>query len=99
MKKSIQIIRIEGKDGYGIFRGETAIDDVVGFEKLIDRHFNSSNEKTYIPTPSYDELYLNRGDKTWYCAFKSLEQFNGFIKKHEAKRLIRTKENINSLFL
>lgn len=91
--EKINIIRIEGEDGFGIFGGKKDILDI-GLKKLYDRHFDSTNRNEYIPTPNNDGCNMSKNEKEWYCAFKSLEQFNMLLKGNEIKILIKNKFNI-----
>ncbi len=71
----IQIIRIEHKDsGKGLFRHL----DVCWQEltELFERHCK-------FKTPGADGLNIRQSDKEWFCAYKTLEQFQNWILKEE----------------
>lgn len=86
------IIRIEHNDGVGMFNteAEKQVDDIC--PELYKRHFlGSDSTQKPFPSPGRDipALDMWKDDKEWFCAFKSLEQFNNLVYKEEAKILIK----------
>ncbi len=83
------IIRIESpKDGLGLFR---SIDDPLDkpkFKKLWARH-TTNGPKGGFPTPSNEGLEIYKDDKRWFCAFKSLSQFQKWVKPSEARNIVK----------
>lgn len=86
-----QIIRVEHTDGQGMFFG--AILD-------LDKNEISERDTVYefLPdlaerhgcfrTPSEDDLDVRKDRKIWYCAYKSMDQFNEWCRKDEIKDLL-----------
>lgn len=87
------IVRIEHEDGWGMFRNKENR-YVVGegnnpiMDKLWDRH-STWTINGGMPVPSNDGIDMGLGWKEWFCAFKSMEQFNNWVKKDEAKELLK----------
>ena len=77
-----QLVRVEHKDGHGIFRHKILRPDLneLGLSELVDRHYNE------IPTPRED---IGRFIREYeFCAFKSIEQVKNHILPQEMKILL-----------
>jgi len=78
------IIRIEHLDGIGLFQDyhkstnfrPHSVFDIC--EDLGERHQNGN-----FPVPSRDNLDINKEDKEWFCAYKSIDQLQQWVKKDE----------------
>lgn len=103
--KEINIIRVQDKEGLGFFYSEK---DVMVLNPILsnvyNRHF-TIRLPSYVqfPTPCHDfdkdgnSLNIYKNKRNWFCAFKTLEQFNSLIKKEEAKEFV--KEGFDILLL
>lgn len=89
-----QIIRIEHPyDGYGLFRSsgydqhvfENIIDSDSRLEELQDRHYN-------FPTASRELGYTMSDNQ--YCAFKSIDSIQKWIKPNEFKVIFELGFNV-----
>ena len=78
------VIRIEHYDGIGMFRsqiGHLRRKTVYDFlPEVGDRHIKFND-------PDMDHLDIEKENKTWYCAYKSIEQLQKWILKDEFKIL------------
>lgn len=87
--KRLQIIRFENESGTGIFR-----------HKNSEIYRNEIANKTYerhgdgrFPCPWNDKLVDNKEEyldidlegKQWFCSYKTIEQFQGWIKPDEVE--------------
>lgn len=82
--KTITVVRIESTCGNGIFRCEERLaTKLSNFDDFNHRHWS-------FPTPYEDTpcLDVRANEKIWFCSFKSIEQFNEWIKPSEVKELI-----------
>lgn len=100
--KPITVIRIEYNDGYGIF-----------FKKLWDKNGVPYAHRPYyvekdLPElwkrhlelfnwPDEDNLDVKRDNKEYFCAFKSIEDFDYWITKDELAHLIHLGFKVLSL--
>ena len=80
------IIRIERPDGIGMFRNEVAVLNIIELIDLAKRHGNGK-----FPIPYYDKnlniISCYKDDKEWFCAYKSIEQLQQWVKPNEFKYL------------
>jgi len=81
----VQIIRVEHKDGIGMFMNISSRKHSLGHQSglnnltaktLWDRHDNFND-------PSKDKLDLNKDCLEWFCAYKSINQIQQWIMKDE----------------
>jgi hypothetical protein len=84
--KPIQIIRVEHEDGYGMFRKNSdryrvvdLCESVMG--ELCERHRE-------FPTPNQDNLIEYKDGYEWFCAFRSMEEFNSWVTREQVSVLI-----------
>lgn len=78
------IIRIERSDGIGMFMSRHSVYDIEELKDIANRHGGGK-----FPTPFGEnpELDLWKDDKKWFCAYKSIEQLQQWIKPDEFKHL------------
>jgi len=85
------IIRIEYPgDGIGIFMTYLSDGETVRNIKPIDEFcINAYRRHRNFNTPSEDGLNKYKNNKNWFCAYKSVEQLQQWIKPIELKRIIK----------
>lgn len=91
------VIRIEYLDGWGLFRSylyehrikSSKLQKVLSEKKLIGHHMLDQILERHqnFNTPYKDSLNMYLGDKTWFCAFKSVEQLLQWVTLEELKEL------------
>jgi hypothetical protein len=82
--KTITVVRIESTCGNGIFRCEDRlVTKLSNYGDFSDRHW-------CFPAPDDDtpSLDVRAGGTKWFCSFKSIEQFNKWIRPSEVKEFI-----------
>ena len=84
------IVRIEfPEDGFGMFKTflgnglKRNIRPLDEFCKTVHRRHGDFND------PFRDGLDLNRGIRTWFCSYKSIEQLQQWIQTEELKTIIK----------
>lgn len=82
--KIIKILRVENQnDGCGIFRS--------CYKEAWQVHNRISERHREFPTPYEDEdLDLDQDDKEWFCAYKTIEQFQEWVESDEIEALIES---------
>jgi hypothetical protein len=86
LEENIDVIRVEHPDGYGMFRSydkdhnirSHSVDEIC--HDLCIRHYDFNE-------PSGDGLNLDRDSKDWFCAYKTIEQIQEWVKPEEFKIL------------
>lgn len=84
------IIRIERPDGIGMFMNDCGVYEIPELEDCADRHGWGQ-----FPKPQRDinvenkflHLNITKDNKEWFCAYKSIEQLQQWIKPNEFKHL------------
>lgn len=76
--KTIQIIRIERR-GRGIFRPSN---QAIYRSKIAQRTYDRHNRGGF-PMPHVENLDMYKGLKEWFCAYKTIEQLQEWVKKEE----------------
>lgn len=83
----MEVIRIENKDGVGMFTGDIDAYDII--PKACERHFSGAfSTLDVFPIPFDEGLDLRKDKKEWFCAFLSLEQLEKLITREEIQTLI-----------
>ena len=95
----MKIIRIEHKDGRGCFNSNIGPKLENFLPDLYDRHFDFAAWKDNVPHVKApwaedDYLDLHKDNKEWFCAFKSLQQFQILFKSEEVVKLIDVGYNV-----
>jgi hypothetical protein len=92
----VQIVRIEHPtDGKGIFRSNCTNDIINNKQlynlslKLCDRHGNDK-----FNTPRVDGIDIEKDNKDWFCAYKTIEQLLEWVTLKEIKMCIKHGFNI-----
>ena len=75
------ILRIEHKDGCGIFRSHVCV-NLNDFDTFSERHND-------FPTPNEDMFILRYVEEDEFCAFKSIEQLQEWVTADEIKQFIK----------
>jgi hypothetical protein len=76
------VVRVENNSsGYGIWKHSRFLMFTEGLEEINSRH-------SEFPIPSMDGLNLSKNKFEWFCAYKSIEQFQEWIKSDEIKIII-----------
>ena len=75
------ILRVEYKDGWGMFRSGVC-SELSNYKEFIKKHKE-------FPMPQNDSLIEREPYDDEYCAFKSIEQFQQWITPIEIKELIK----------
>lgn len=85
----MNVLRIEKANGQGMFMG-SAVSAYEIISEACDRHFTYRDDciGEYFPRPEEEDLDLYKNDKTWFCAFKSIEQLNKLLREDELEKLI-----------
>lgn len=82
----VTIIRVEHQNGLGMFRykggGRGELNQNIILGDMYFRHGSS------FPTPYKENLDIELGGMKWFCAFKSLDQFEKWVTRGEARELI-----------
>jgi len=86
----LQVVRLQHKtSGEGIFRCNTFDGEFVDFtneEKQMYSDFNIRHNS--FNSPKKDLLYIRLYDKTWFCAYKTVEQLQQWLMPDEIRFLI-----------
>ena len=85
------ILRIEHKDGCGIFRSHVCV-NLNDFDTFSERHndFDTFSERhNDFPTPNEDMFILRYVEEDEFCAFKSIEQLQEWVTADEIKQFIK----------
>src|ERR1035441_9093325 len=80
-KAMTTILRIEHKDGCGIFRSHVCV-NLNDFDTFSERHND-------FPTPNEDMFILRYVEEDEFCAFKSIEQLQEWVTADEIKQFIK----------
>ena len=80
------IIRIERPDGIGMFRNDVSVYNIPELNSLANRHSHGNFPIPYDDT-KLGELSCYKDDKNWFCAYKSIEQLQQWIKPEEFQYL------------
>ena len=92
----MKCIRIEGPNGRGIFRQKKGIfdyyqEDVVDeLPCLSEISLTASKRHNDFNTPEEDGVDMERGNKYWKCAYKTVEQLQSWLSSEEIVLIIET---------
>lgn len=83
----MQVIRVEGKFGYGMFRKDYGIEQYQYIPssmipELGDRH-------GIFPTPDDDCINMKQDGKEWFCGYKNVDQFQQWVLKSELEIMFK----------
>lgn len=94
--KTLQVIRVENSSGVGMFRADFGTYEISSLKDMVSRHFDYKEncDDIYFPRPEQEGIEMTKDSKEWFCAFRSLEQFNSLIFDSEAKVLIENGFNV-----
>lgn len=76
--KTIQIVRLERR-GHGIFRPKN---QSIYKSKIAQRTYQRHNGGGF-PMPWDEHLDMDKDDKEWFCAYKTVEQLQNWVWKEE----------------
>jgi hypothetical protein len=80
--KTIQIVRVEGKDGRGMFRPEDP-----EIAALISKNTFISERHCSFKTPFEDGLIMTK-DEEWFCAYNDTYDLEQWVRREELTFLI-----------
>lgn len=81
--KTIQVIRVEHSDGYGMFVNFTNDGERRDFMNKVPDNINERHGT--FKTPQLDGMDM---DDDWFCAYKSVDQFKEWVTKEEVQVLL-----------
>ena len=86
----MECIRIEHKkDGLGLFQYRHCFDEDNNIiHSTSTRWLPISNRHINFNSPKEDRLDIRKDNKLWYCAYKSIEQLQEWIKPKELKDIL-----------
>ena len=85
----MECIRIEYKDGLGLFQYRDNYDENNRVVPCTVRNWPVlSNRHSKFNSPQEDNLDIRKDNKLWYCAYKSIEQMQEWITPRELKDII-----------